>query len=123
MTDHDIEIIVRSYLEAYDSRDLSRCLDFFAPDARIDFASGIYASPATIEGWHKDRFAADMRVLRVESVRVDGDKVIVDLIATSKVVKQWRLNSLAGRVTLTFQDDKIKEAQFWPRMTLPLEGW
>jgi hypothetical protein len=123
MTDVDLESTVRTYMEAYSSRDLPRCLDFFAPDARIDFASGIYTGRAAIEEWHQDRFAADMRVLRIDNVKVIGDSVVVDLVATSKVVKQWRLNSLKGRVTLTFEGHKVKNAEFGLRGALPFEGW
>lgn len=123
MTDLDLESTVRAYLEAYSSRDLARCLDFFAADAKIDFASGIYSGRAAIQEWHQDRFAADMRVLRIDKVKVVGETVVVDLVANSKVVKQWRLNSLKGRVTLTFEGGKIRNAEFGLRGALPFEGW
>lgn len=118
-----LQATIQAYLQAFDQRDLAQCMAFFAEDATIDFALGIYRGTQAIESWHKDRFAADMRVLRVDAVRVQGNTVIVDLTATSNVARAWRVNSLAGRATVVFQDGKIKEAKFGLRMALPIEGW
>lgn len=123
MQETDLQATIQAYLRAFDQRDLSRCMNFFVENATIDFASGIYRGTQAIEGWHKDRFAADLRVLRVDAIRAQGNTVTVDVVATSNVARAWRVNSVAGRATVVFQDGKIKEARFGLRMALPIEGW
>lgn len=123
MEETELQGVVQAYLQAFAQRDLSRCLDFFAEDATLDFASGVYQGKQAIEGWHKDRFAADVRVLRIDDIRTQGDTVVVDAIATSKRVRVWFVESVAGRVTLVFRQGKITDAKFGLRMTIPLEGW
>jgi uncharacterized protein (TIGR02246 family) len=123
MQGQDLEGIVQDYLEAFERRDRSRCMEFFAEDATINFALGVYRGRQAIEEWHDDRFRADLRVLRVENVRVQGDTATVDAIATSKVAKAWRVNSVAGTVTLVFRGGKIQEGKFHLRTRIPLEGW
>jgi len=98
-------------------------MSFFANDATIHFAMGTYRGPKAIEDWHKDRFAADLRVLRIDEIRIEGDTVIIDAVATSRVARAWRFNSVAGRVTIVFGQGKIKEARFGLRTALPVEGW
>lgn len=123
MQQTDLQAVVQDYLQAYDQRDLARCMDFFAEDATVHFALGTYRGQQAIEEWHKDRFAADLRVTRIDEIRTQGDTVIVDAVATSKVAKAWRFDSVAGTATFVFQQDKIKEMKFGLRTTMPLEGW
>jgi len=119
----DLEAMTKAYLQAYDQRDLSECMGFFAEDAIIRFAMGVYKGKQAIEEWHKDRFGADLRMIRVEGTRIQGDKVIVDAIATSKTAKAWGFDSVAGTATFVFQGGKIKQVKFGLRMSIPLEGW
>jgi ketosteroid isomerase-like protein len=123
MQETELQATIQDYLQAFDERDLSKCVDFFTEDAMIDFASGIYRGKQAIEEWHKDRFGADLRVLRVEGIKPKGSTVTVDLVVTSKVARAWRINSAAGRATVVFDQGKIKEARFGLRMALPIEGW
>jgi ketosteroid isomerase-like protein len=124
MSDTDLHSVIRDYLEAFDRRDLDRCMRFFAEDCRIDFAFGIYRGTEAIVGWHKDRFKAEMRVLRVEQIKVDGQTVVVDLVVTSEVATRWRLPTVAGRVNLVFgPGNLIRDASFGLRTAIPIEGW
>lgn len=124
MQDSNLHAKVLDYLDAFDQRDLERCMRFFADDCLIDFASGKYKGQEAIKGWHNDRFKADMRVTRVEEIKVNGQTVVADVVATSQVARRWRVPSLAGRVTLVFDDDAlIQSASFGLRMALPIEGW
>lgn len=122
MQETDLQAVVHAYLEAFDQRDLSRCMQFFAEDATVDFASGIHRGSQAIEKWHEDRFAADLRMIRIEEIRSQGNKVIVDGAATSNRAKAWRIGSVAGRATFAFQQDRIKEVKFGLRMAIPLEN-
>lgn len=115
--------MVQAYLQAFDQRDLSRCMEFFADDATINFATGVFRGRQAIQEWHGDRFAADLRVIRIDDVRREGDAVMVDAVVTSKVVKAWRFKSVSGTATLTFRDGKICEAKFGLRSMFPFEGW
>jgi ketosteroid isomerase-like protein len=123
MPAEDLQEMVRAYLEAFERRDLPRCLEFFADDAAITFALSVYRGKQAIEEWHKDRFSADLRVVRVERIRSHNGAVVVDAVATSKVARAWRFASVSGTVTLVFDGSKIKEAKFGLRTPLPLEGW
>jgi hypothetical protein len=119
----ELEATIATYLQAFDSRDLARCTDFFAEDASIHFGLGTYRGRQAVEEWHKDRFAADVRVVRVERVASEGDSVKVDAVVTSRVARAWRFNSVAGTGSFVFNQGKITEAKFSLRMSLPLEGW
>lgn len=123
MPDADLRALVEAYLKAFEQRDLARCLECFADDATIDFAIGVYRGKRAIEEWHKDRFAADLRVTRIDDIRTLSDSVVVDAVATSKVARSWGIGSVAGTATFVFQDGKIKEATFGLRMAIPIEGW
>jgi ketosteroid isomerase-like protein len=115
------QTMVQAYLEALDARDLSRCVEFFADDAVIDFQSGIYQGKEAIEEWHKIRFEADFKVINVDGIGVQGDKVTVDAVITSKRLRAWKIRKLGGKVDLRIQHGKIKNARFGVRMTNPLE--
>jgi len=117
----DLEGRIRAYLESFEARDLPRCVDFFAEDALIDFQMSAYRGHKAIEQWHTDRFGADLRIKRVESLRVNGDTVTVDAVVSSKRLAAWKMNSLSGRVTVRFEDGKIKECKLSPRMGNPID--
>ncbi len=123
MQETNLQVTVKAYLQAFDQKDLSQCLDFFAEDATIDFASGIYQGKQAIEKWHKERFAANLRVVRVDGIRVQGDTVIVEAVVTSNRLKAWRIGRLTGTVTVVFQQSKIRKAKFGLRTTIPIEAW
>jgi hypothetical protein len=123
MHDVDLQATVEAYLQAYGDRDLPRCLDFFAEDATIRFAMGTYAGLKAIEGWHEDRFAANLRVIRIDEIRTQGNAVTVEMVGTSKVAKLWRVDSVAGTATFVIENGKMTEVTFGLRSRIPLEGW
>ncbi len=115
--------MVQDYLDAFHARDLPRCLAFYDEHSRIDFVSGVYENKPAIEAWHKDRFEVNFRVVRVERIAVQGDKVIVDAAVTSNRLQKCRINSLSGKATLSLRDGKIQEIEFALRLYNPLETW
>ena len=122
--DQDLEARAREYVAAFGARELSRCLEFFADDARLAWQGGIYQGKSQIEEWHKDRFAADLRVIQLEDVRVEGNTVTIDGVVTSNRLKAWRLGSLGGRITVVFHPvGSIQGISFTVRVTNPLEQW
>ena len=123
MRDDELQVVINSYLEAFHQRDLAACAGFFTDNAKIHFVMGVHQGRQAIEEWHKDRFAADVRVTRLEGVRVEGETVSVDAVATSKAIRAWRLGELAGTATFSLRDGKIETASFDLRTTFPIEGW
>jgi ketosteroid isomerase-like protein len=117
----DLEALTRQYLEAFEARDLERCLEFFHEDATIDFQNTLYRGRKGIEDWHKDRFAANLRMVRLDSITVHGDTVLVDGAAASKRLAAWKINALNGRITIRFEDGKIKQGKLAPRLTNPID--
>jgi ketosteroid isomerase-like protein len=116
-----LEETIRAYLDSFEARDLQRCVDYFAEDGLIDFQMSTYRGRKAIEQWHTDRFGADLRINRVESVRVNGDTVTVDAVVSSKRLAAWKMSNLSGRVTVRFESGKIKECKLSPRMGNPID--
>jgi len=123
VSENATQTLIDSYLEAFRARDLDRCMSFFDDEATLKFVSGVYNGRQPIEDWHKERFAADLKILSIDSVNVDGDTVKVDLMLASKRLQFFRLPSLAARATIRLDNNKIREAHFGPRFTDPFEGW
>jgi ketosteroid isomerase-like protein len=119
-TEADLKALAEAYLDAFHKRDLDRCVDFFTDDATIDFNMTAYKGRQAIVDWHKDRFEADLKMLRLNNISVKGDTVTVDGVATSKRLVAWKAKSIAGRVTMRFVDGKIKSGKLSARMTNPL---
>ena len=115
----DLKTLAQAYLDAFHARDMERCLAFFADDATVDFNKTMYSGKQGITDWHKDRFEADLKMIKMNSITVNGDTVVVDGSVTSKRLAAWRLKSLSGRVTMKFENGKIKYGKLAPRMTNP----
>jgi ketosteroid isomerase-like protein len=115
----DLKTLAQSYLDAFHAHDMDRCLDFFADDATVDFNKTMYSGKQGITDWHKDRFEADLKMVKMNSITVKDDTVVVDGAVTSKRLAAWRLKSLSGRVTMKFENGKIKYGKLAPRMTNP----
>jgi ketosteroid isomerase-like protein len=113
----DLKALAQAYLDAFHARDLERCLEFFSDDASIDFNKTMYNGRQAITDWHKDRFAADLKLVKLNSITADGDTVIVDGAIASKRLAAWRVNAVSGRVTMRFADGKIQSGKLAPRMT------
>lgn len=123
MQENQQEAAVQEYVEAFNQRDLSRCLAFFDEDARIQFAMGNYRGIGEVEEWHKARFEADLKVLSVDRTRSNGDTVTIDATATSRIAVAWKLPTISGRVVFTFHQGKIIQAKFGLQNPIALEGW
>jgi ketosteroid isomerase-like protein len=111
------EALVKGYLKAFEARDLDRCLDYFADDGAVDFQGTLFRGREEVADWHRDRFSANLRVLRLESIKFDGDTVVIDVVIASDRLQAWKLKSLNGRITVRMEGDKIKRADFAARMT------
>ncbi len=115
----DLKALAQSYLDAFHAHDLDRCMEFFTDDSTVDFNMTVYKGRQAISDWHKDRFAAELKMVKMNSVTVDGDTVTVDGAVASKRLAAWRVKALSGRVTMKFEDGKIKAGKLSPRMTNP----
>ena len=117
----DLRAVADAYLAAFEARDLDRCLSLFADEASIDFQSGLYEGREGVRQWHQDRFDANLRVARLESVTVSGDTIVVDVVVTSDRLAAWKIQGLSGRITLRFKDGLIQHAKLTPRMMNPID--
>jgi hypothetical protein len=115
----DLKALAEAYLEAFHARDMDRCMEFFTDDSNVDFNMTMYTGRQAITDWHKDRFAADLKMVKKNSITVDGDTVTIDGAITSKRLSAWRVKALSGRVTILFANGKIKNGKLSPRMTNP----
>ena len=116
----DLKAIAQAYLDAFDAQDLERCLEFFSDNATIDFNMANYSGRQAITDWHKDRFAANLKLVRLNKISVNGDTVVVDAVATSKRLAAWKVKAISGRVTMRFADGKIIGGKLAARMTNPI---
>lgn len=112
----DLEMQARAYLMAFEARDIDQCMTFYDDDASVSFVQSDYKGKEQIEEWHKERFAADLRVVRLEKVTVDGNTVVLAAVVTSKRLKAWKLNAIHGTVTTLFKGSKIKDLKFGMRL-------
>jgi hypothetical protein len=112
-----LETAFRQYLDAFDARDLPACLSFFAEDASLTFQSSLYRGKTAIERWHTDRFAADLRIIRLDRVTVEDDQVTADAVVTSNRLRAWKFDSLGGTATVRFENGRISEVNFAARLT------
>ena len=103
----DAQAAVREYLDALEERDLERCLQCFADDATLTFFTTFKGQKA-VEKFHRDRFAADLRIVSVDAVEAVGDTVTVDLAVATKKLAAARIPALPGRATIRLEGGKIK---------------
>ncbi|HTB19324.1 MAG TPA: nuclear transport factor 2 family protein [Bryobacteraceae bacterium] len=112
----DLETHARAYLKAFEARDIDQCMTFYDDDASVSFVQSDYKGKEQIEQWHKARFAADLRIVRLEKLTVEGNTVILAAVVTSKRIKAWKLNTIRGTVTTLFEGSKIKDLKFGMRL-------
>lgn len=115
MQETDPRAVIEAYLQAFEARDVPQCVAFYAEDAVIEFAFGTYRGKQAIEDWHKERFDAGLQLISLDSIEVEGDTVVIQVVATSRRLKSFRINSLKGTGTFLVQEGKIKGAKFAPR--------
>ena len=108
---NSLQKVVKDYFEAFEARDLSRCLDFFCDDAELHFATGRFPGEKAIEQWHKDRFKGGMRLVEIEDIEVKDDTVIVHVVVTSPKLKLFRIDNFRGIGTFVIDQDKFKQVR------------
>jgi SnoaL-like domain len=112
----DVESKARAYMKAFETRDLVLCMNYFTDTSAVHFVNSVYNGMQEIEEWHKARFAADLRMVRMGKVTVEGNTVVLEGIVTSKRLKAWKINTVSGTVTAQFDGDKITEVKFGTKM-------
>ena len=115
--------LIENYLKAFERGELERCMECFAADATLEWLMGEYRGKQSIEEWHKDRFDAGLRILRVDGMSIAGDVATVRLTVTSKRLAAWRMPSLGEIVTVQFREGKIRGTQFAAKSINPQQNW
>jgi hypothetical protein len=104
----DPEVTIRAYLEAFEARDLARCLEFYNDDAAVHFQFSPYEGIQAIEAWHRERFEADLRILRIEEIVTEGDGLQVNALVASKRLRAWRFENLSVTIDVEFGGGRIQ---------------
>jgi hypothetical protein len=108
----NLTALVQAYLAAFDERNLHACLEFYAENATLTFFNSSYQGKQAIASWHQDRFAADLRLLSLDSIQVDSHSVIIEATVTSKRLRAWMQPTINGSAVFAFANGKIAELQF-----------
>lgn len=104
--------IVTQYIDAFNAQDLQRCVDLYDEQASLEFGPATYQGRKNLESWHRTRFGANLRLVRVDDISDDGDTIVIDAVITSSRLKALRIGTLAGRATFQVRDGKIVDARF-----------
>jgi len=107
----ELETLVGEYLQAFDERSVERCMSYYTEDSSLEFVS-MFRGLKEIEEWHKARFAADLRLVRLDKISVSENAVAIDAVATSKRLRAWRVKAISGSIRAVFEGDKIKDLKF-----------
>jgi hypothetical protein len=83
----------------------------------VQFQFSRYRGRDSIDAWHRERFAANLRVLRVEDVVADEEEVTVDAVVASDRLAQWHFDSLSVRLVFQLQGGHIRELKCEMRAT------
>ncbi len=114
--------VVQTYLDAFNARDLDRCVSLFDENAALEFGPSTFQGAKAINDWHRTRFAADLKVDRVDGIETDGDKVNISGVVSSKRLKTWRIGTLTVKATIQVRDSKIVDMRFNARIPTPYEA-
>src|SRR5689334_5165767 len=98
MSDPSRQAIIEHYLRVFQARDLPACAAVFSADGQIYFLAEIYAGQAAIEQWHRERFAAELEIVRVDQILAEGDLATADLVVTSQVLRDWEMPKMGTRL-------------------------
>jgi hypothetical protein len=107
-----LQTIAKAYLDTFAARDLDGCLQYFADDAVLKFHVTTFRTRKGIEQWHKDRFAADLRLVRIDEMQTNGDTVRIDGVVTSKRLRAFFINEMQGTMTVRFEGDRMTHLVF-----------
>jgi limonene-1,2-epoxide hydrolase len=117
--------VVQSYVKALKEGDVDRCVDHFSDEAVIVMQHGMagtFRGREAIEEWHKQRVAANAKVVNVDKLAAQGDEVTLEATVTTDRLRVWRIPRLSGTATIVVRQGKIEKAQLAVRMYNPLEG-
>jgi hypothetical protein len=114
----ELESRLKEYLAAFEARDLEKCMTFYTKNATVKFQNSTYSGPEGIRDWHRERFDADLRLLRVDDVAIGKDTITLEGVATSKRLRAWKLESVNGAMTVRFNGDKFEELSFGVKLSL-----
>lgn len=114
VTDSQRRSAVEDYLKAFEERDLEACVAHFTEDAIIQFGAamlglGQFRGRENIEQWHRDRFAGGAHLTKIESIKVERDRVRVAGVFGSPRLKAVRIPDLRGTGTVVFDGELFKE--------------
>jgi SnoaL-like protein len=108
---------IKDYLRAFVARDLAGCTSCYGDDAVIQFQFSRYRGRDSIGAWHRERFDANLRLLRLEDVVAEQDEVTVDAVVASDRLAQWRFDAMSVRLVFHLDAGRIHELKCEMRVT------
>jgi uncharacterized protein (TIGR02246 family) len=119
----DPKSVVTAYLDALREHNLERCMALYADDAVIEIMHNQHRGRQAIEEWHRERFAVELQLTKVDAVKAKGQTVVVDAAISTKRLRAWKIPAMSGRATFQLQDGMITELKLAGRGFNPFEGW
>jgi hypothetical protein len=104
----DPQAAIQDYLDVFHGREADRCTAFYADDAVIHFQFSRYSGRAAIASWHRERFEANLRVVRIDEVVAEDGTILVDAEIASDRLAKWSFDSLSVRLTFEFHEGLIR---------------
>lgn len=111
-SDHNLEAILRNLLDAFEERDLERCMVSLTDDAQIAWLDRTYNGSAEIKQWLDERFSAGLRIVDVNRLTTEDESATLDFVAASDRLRKMGLQTIKARAKVNFQGDKVSKAKF-----------
>ena len=103
---------VEEFVDAFEARDLDRCLCFFTDDACVHFLGDDHAGKEALRSWLQERFDANLRIVKLRGIDVDGNRAILRGELDSDRIRAWPASSISGIMTIEFEGDLFKDIEF-----------
>ena len=110
-----IKSIIRNILEAYNKKDLTRMLSFFADDATYIRSEGIFRGKEEIKRYYTWSYSNYSEVtLTVKSIVVEGDRAVLEWALEGTSVRGGgKKAQLQGLDLFEFKNGKVQEVHIY----------
>jgi ketosteroid isomerase-like protein len=103
---------VEAFVAAFEARDLEKTLSFFSEDACVHFIGDDYVGTDALRTWIQDRFDANLRIVKLRGIDMEGEKAILRGEIDSDRIRAWPASGISGIMTIAFEGDLFKEFSF-----------
>jgi steroid delta-isomerase-like uncharacterized protein len=124
-----LESIIRNILEAFNKRDLTRMISFFADDATFIRPEGTFRGKEEIKRYYTWSFSNYSELnLREEGFVVEGNKAVLEFVSEGTSNRSGRRKQkLPGMTVFEFRDGKVQQVHdYYDRLLIAQQlanGW